>query len=473
MNEFPIIANPTDLFQSFFRFVPFGFLFIDSRKRIVLANHWIQERAGNLKRDLVGLNIEDILEEHSKDYILSRLDETIQIGATQTISFHFHPRVFQLYDFRGEILPQSVMFFPAYESNQISGAFVLIQDASERLLSESHLKRQIQKLKTLNEIERALRTLDYQTCLKVIVREVRKHFDVAFVALLILSRQELHLAATEGWEFPKQATILKVGEGITGWVAQNLQPAIVNNVKEDTRYYALFSSIQSEIAVPLIVANQCVGVLDLESEQSNAFTQEDLELLELIASSAAIAIHNARIHQEQQLLATTDGLTGLLNRRKFFEVANTEIERARRFNHPLSILMMDLDHFKDYNDTFGHLSGDELLVQVANELRSSLREFDTLARYGGDEFVLLLPEVNQNSAKDIAQRLISIVENMKVTVNSANNDPIYLTMSVGVATFPERGDNVHSLIKAADRALYQAKEAGRNRYIIYESKTIV
>lgn len=431
-----------------------------------MTNEWIVERSGD-KRNWIGLEISDVLEPASKVYVQSRLEETLQIGTTQTISFRFHPQIFQLYDLRGEILPQSVMLFPAYIAEHIVGAFVLIQDATERVLSESDLKRQIQKLRVLNEVERSLRTLDYQTCLNTIVQVVRKHFNVSYVSLFLLSGEQLQAVAADGWVLSENRTTLNIGEGITGWVAKHSQPALVNDVEKDPRYYAAFPSIRSEIAIPLIVANQCIGVLDLESEMPNAFSREDLELLELIASSAAVAMQNARIHQEQQILAITDSLTGLYNRRKFFEVANTELERSRRFNRPLSILMIDLDHFKEYNDTYGHQSGDELLTRLANELSSSLREFDTLARYGGDEFVLLLPEIDEENAQKVARRLISLLEDMRVTIEKSNGSQTHLTMSVGLACFPKHGTDLSSLIKAADRALYKAKEAGRNRCMIY------
>lgn len=464
--SFSVLSNSSELLLSFYRYLPFGVILIDHQQQILLTNQWIIERSGE-KKDWIGLKIADVLEPDATLFLQSRIEETLQIGSTQTISLRFHPQIFHLYNPRGEILPQSVMLFPAFVSDQIIGAFILIQDATERLLSESDLKRQIQKLRTLNEIERSLRTLDYQTCMNTIVQLVRKHFNVSYVSLFLLSGDQLQIVATDGWQLSESRTSLKIGEGITGWVAQHSQAALVNDVEKDPRYYAVFPSIRSEIAIPLIVANQCIGVLDLESDRPNAFTREDLELLELIASSAAVAMQNARIHREQQILAITDSLTGLYNRRKFFEMANSELERSRRFNRPLSILMLDLDHFKDYNDTYGHQSGDELLSQLASSLSSSLREFDTLARYGGDEFVLLLPEVDEQNAQKVAKRLISQLENMKITIQKPNGTQTNLTMSVGIASYPKDGDDVSSLIKAADRALYQAKEAGRNRTMIY------
>jgi diguanylate cyclase (GGDEF)-like protein len=160
-------------------------------------------------------------------------------------------------------------------------------------------------------------------------------------------------------------------------------------------------------------------------------------------------------------MATTDGLTGLTNRARFLEIAAQELERSKRYNHPLSLTMLDADKFKNVNDTYGHDAGDAVLVNIAETAKRTLRETDTLARIGGEEFVVLMPETEEGMAMQVAERLREAIENQEVV--SADGRIIRYTVSAGVTAMRTDDASIGSILKRADNALYTAKSAGRNR----------
>ena len=229
----------------------------------------------------------------------------------------------------------------------------------------------------------------------------------------------------------------------------------------------------SGLAVPVFLAEKVVGVLFTQSYHKNAFTEDHRKLLEMIASQAAVALDNARLYSEVQRLAITDSLTGLYNRRHFFKLAYVEFERAVRYQHPLSAIMLDIDHFKNTNDTYGHLVGDVVLQAIANFCQQALRKIDVLARYGGEEFVILMPETNLKDAVQTAERLRNyIMQNSIQTDQHLLNVTISAGVSVLEITATKRKQEpaklLERLIDQADQALYTAKQTGRNRVVPYQ-----
>jgi diguanylate cyclase (GGDEF)-like protein len=214
----------------------------------------------------------------------------------------------------------------------------------------------------------------------------------------------------------------------------------------------------SALVVPLMVKGRAFGALSAQSHTLNAYSVDDQEMLELLAAQAAIAIENARLFAKVQQLATHDSLTSIYNRHHFFMLAKTEVERARRYNFPLSLIIIDIDHFKRVNDTYGHAMGDQVLQSVVRSCCSQLREADLMGRYGGEEFVILLPHTAIDEAQKVAERLRHEIETAKTETGKGP-----LTISLGVAVWDETCKNAEALIERADQALYRAKNAGRNR----------
>jgi diguanylate cyclase (GGDEF)-like protein len=206
-----------------------------------------------------------------------------------------------------------------------------------------------------------------------------------------------------------------------------------------------------------------MGVLALYGRTlPDPFAEDDLDTLGSFAAQASVAIENVLLHREAQRLSITDGLTGVWNRRYLALTLAKEIERAQRFGRPLSVLMVDIDRFKDVNDAHGHLRGDEVLVELSRRMLSRIRgEIDTLARFGGEEFVIVLPETPREGARVVANKLRRAVR-AKAFVSDVGPD-VAVTVSIGVAAYPEDGTTAEGLIQAADVAMYKAKRRGRDR----------
>lgn len=226
---------------------------------------------------------------------------------------------------------------------------------------------------------------------------------------------------------------------------------------------------QSVLIVPLRIGSKLIGVLSAQSYKKYAYTESDLEMLELLGANAAIALENARLFSEVQELAITDPVTNLYNRRKFLELAEQELNRSIRYGRDLSAIMVDIDHFKLVNDTFGHTIGDQLLIHLAEVSKSCIRQVDILARYGGEEFIVLLPETNAAEAAVIAERLRATTE---ATSTKTVAGQLSITVSLGVAEIDKDCTSLPDLIDRADFAQYASKDAGRNRVTLWNPNIV-
>ncbi|MDD5370152.1 MAG: diguanylate cyclase [Anaerolineaceae bacterium] len=220
------------------------------------------------------------------------------------------------------------------------------------------------------------------------------------------------------------------------------------------------SNPRSVIVAPLVLGQSVLGALSLTSARPGAFGEADMRLLVSLAATTTAAIQNALLHSQVQRLAVTDDLTEQYNRRGFFELGEREIERFHRFGRELSIIMLDIDHFKEINDAFGHAVGDQVLATLARRCRTHIRQVDVLGRYGGEEFVILLPETDMATAAEIAERIRSSIASEPVATPQGE---IALSISLGVASATPEVLNLAALLDRADAAMYQAKQKGRNR----------
>ena len=633
--------------------------------------------------------------------------------------------------------------------------------------SKAQLMREIEKLNALHDINVSLRTLDLQACLDAIARRLHKLFSATFADILLLEGDHMSILASEGYPLPQRGVTISSSEGLVGWVAQNGRSLLVNDVRSNPRYYELYEDIRSEMAAPLMVAGECIGVLDVESTQLNAYDGDDLHLLEIVASTTAsavrnaqmhtetetwrtyyqgvldqtgdviytvddqlhltsanaawddfaranrgeswlsrqvvgkplleafqkperekwekicadllagrtrfyeeeipchapgqerwltmravplrgasgkmegiifsthdisayiasqrqlnaanarlttlvetaalltreldeaslmdlaaekinqlyktkcaaitrldeetqvfrvaaarsasqrfineyittaesadeimgrfgksgtiydlqklpishnrelyehegvfsmlfatlrskdeivgsllvfggtsehrfsendqrllealaaqlgLALNNARLYAEQRRLADTDGLTGLVNRRRFNEIMQMDVQRSARYKHPLALAMLDVDNFKCLNDTFGHLVGDAALLEVSRAVRANIRDADILGRYGGDELILMMPETNEEGARHALQRVLDAVRGMKIPGVDMTRCEKRISLSAGISLFPQHAADAATLQARADLALYQAKRNGRDRLEVF------
>jgi diguanylate cyclase (GGDEF)-like protein len=245
------------------------------------------------------------------------------------------------------------------------------------------------------------------------------------------------------------------------------RPVAIADLSIDTAYVpwlerARERGYRSFLAIPLIAQDRALGCMNLYLTDGHEFDADEIQLLSTFASQAAISIENARLFEETRQLAITDELTGLANHRQFYNQLAREFRRAQRYRRPLTLLMLDLDHFKQYNDRFGHLAGDQALREIGEVLRRNARDVDILARYGGEEFAIILPETDLERAIIQAERTrVAIASHaFRGKDSSPKGD---LTVSVGVAALTPGMRKIEELVHDADQALYRAKSQGRNR----------
>jgi len=262
---------------------------------------------------------------------------------------------------------------------------------------------------------------------------------------------------------------LKADEGVAGWVVATGVPLLVPDVTKEPRFSSRVDTdigfeTQSIVCVPLVSNNRIIGVIQLlNGVGQGQFTEQDQRILATIADFTAIAIENSRLHQQVSSLTITDDLTGLYNARHFQTLCDYEMERASRYGNELSMVFLDLDHFKQVNDTYGHLTGSRLLKEVGALFKKVIRVVDHAARYGGDEFVFLLPSTSKKGAVAMAQNLLDILR--ATDFKSDCGQTMNITASLGVATYPTNAYCIQELIKLADKAMYEVKRGSRNNVL--------
>jgi diguanylate cyclase (GGDEF)-like protein len=265
----------------------------------------------------------------------------------------------------------------------------------------------------------------------------------------------------------KVALRVKIGELVAGWVAKEGETLLVSDIDSDPRLNLTSRrsryKTKSFISLPLKIDSHVIGVMNVTDKLAGTrvFTKDDLRYLTLIAHQTVTQIENIRLCEKLSSLAVTDALTNISNHRYFQEQLKVEIMRAQRYKHALSIMMFDVDSFKTYNDSYGHLEGDAVLKHVARIIKMNVREVDIVCRYGGDEFVVILPFTTLKSAKFVAEKISRSVEEQDM-FNRQTGKVMRVTVSGGVATYRE-GMNKDELVGLADQALYKAKGEGKNK----------
>jgi len=255
---------------------------------------------------------------------------------------------------------------------------------------------------------------------------------------------------------------IPVGQGLSGWVVENRKSILNGNPSVEPGYLndpKKFSTLRSAVAVPLDGMNGVIGVVTLYHTDRDAFTKDHLRILLAIGAKIGMSIENAIRFRQVESSATTDYLTGLPNARSLFLQLDSELARCRRTVQPLAVLVTDLDGFKQINDRFGHLDGNKVLKAVANGFKSVCREYDYVARMGGDEFVILLPGVKGDDVGPKLEQLQRVVKNVCQDLFAED----LLGASIGVAVYPADGRDAEQLLAEADRRMYQEKRARKGQ----------
>lgn len=282
------------------------------------------------------------------------------------------------------------------------------------------------------------------------------------------TRDALYATAVNGLPIESLGTV-EVGEGAVGFAAERAVRIMLPDPASSARTSPREPDFPALAAVPLFSQDRVIGILAVyRSAERPPFESEDLETIVFLAEQGGVAIENVQLHEEARRLSLTDGLTGVWNRRFFQMQFRQVLATATRFDRPFSLLMLDIDLFKEVNDTYGHQRGDAILVEFSQRVSQTVREVDTFARYGGEEFICLLSETELVGAMTTAQKIREVIRGE--SFGSIGEPPVRLTVSIGVASYPDHGDTFRALVEAADQALYRAKEGGRDRAVAAEKK---
>lgn len=368
--------------------------------------------------------------------------------------------------------------------------------ALERILAQEALAQMMERLKVLYQATHAISaSLDMEHLYDSIHETVEKVMPCDDFVIDGYDEQSNEIIPIYAVEYPHKRIFTEkyiADHGMAGRIVHTQCPILLNSVEDMDKSgidFELYGSgptdpTQSILAVPMLLRGKVVGMISAQSYQENAYTREDQYLLELLAAHASIAIENARLFANVQQLADTDALTGILSRRKFFELSEREFNRSMRYKKPLSVIMLDVDEFKSFNDRFGHRVGDLVLKLVAVQCKTSLRDVDIFGRLGGEEFAVILPDTDLKHAVIAANRLRKVVEEADLTEaenlfekvtnnnNKSQKEALKATVSIGVAACEDSCQNIEVVLDRADQAMYSVKYAGRNQINVWNDKAV-
>jgi len=344
---------------------------------------------------------------------------------------------------------------------QVTGQ-VAISLEKERLQEE--LRKRQQELSLINHLVGVMTSsLNIQEVYDTFIAELKQIIPVTFAAVAIIEGDKIHFSALHSevgsaWHIGEK---IKLEGSATEWVVSHRRGLIEPDLSRDRMFFTgkeyLEHGIRSIVYLPLIAKDEGIGCLVIASRKPNAYREEQLHLLERMASQISTSVANAQLYASAEQRARIDGVTGLFNRRHFDESIKREIDRHSRQGSVLSVVLLDLDNFKGYNDLMGHMDGDRLLGRIGNVIKKALKSIDIPFRYGGDEFAILLPNTSAEEAFVAAERVRNKIS------GGVESGPFLVTASLGIASWPGDGLTPDDIINAADQALYYAKQTGGNR----------
>ncbi len=336
------------------------------------------------------------------------------------------------------------------------------------------LKRKVKEMETLNEIVRAINSsLRPKEILKIIMEKTADFVKAEGWSILLLDKekQELVFEAAAGEAGQKLIGIrLKINQGVAGWVARTGKPLIVEDVTKDPRFYDGVDKktkfiTKSILCVPMKSGNEILGVVEVVNKVGGEpFTKDDLEIFENLVQHITIALRNAQLYNKMEETSITDDLTKLYNTRYCNHILDEFIRERLATRAKISLIFFDVDFFKLVDDNYGHLVGSETLRLIGERAKAVIRDKDIAVRYGGDEYIIVLPDTDKPTAAVIAERIRKAIEEKPFPAQDGKS--FNVTVTLGVATFPEDALSRDDLIGRADKAMYEGKMTGRNRVVV-------
>jgi len=324
-------------------------------------------------------------------------------------------------------------------------------------------RRGTSRFRALCELSQEIALIEDERAIhEAVLDAAQRVLDFTNCAILLLDERGEELVIVRERGYPEETRGLRIPmngkEGISRWVAEHGEILYVPDVREDPRYVPGVPDARSELAVPIQILERTIGVLNVESDRLDAFDSSEAQLLQALASQLALALELQRVRRELERLTYTDALTGVYNRRYLDHLLESEGARAERFDHPVGLLMIDLDDFKRVNDRYGHMKGDEVLAEFARLLRDSVRKIDDVVRFGGDEFLVVLLETDEVGAELARERITRVVRE-----GLANSPVLPDECSIGISSgvvVRRPDEDLGKLLRQADRLMYEEKAAG-------------
>lgn len=472
-------------------------IIVDKDGTITSANNWVKDVYGKPREMIIGKKYENAVPLLSRDGRSDILKKVLD----STESFQEYGVIFPKASLKKQV--HNIRYVPVKRGGRTAGVAIVIDDVTEEHELRTDLKRRNDELKTFSLVGQDLNSsLNLEQIIKKLTQILIKFFPDAATSILlpVITSDNIHgmearfttgyparnnpkgiiLRLPSGWDDENNVEIIINGsvherdtkiarqeipmdpEGILGAALRSHEIINVPDVSHDSRYMENLPGTRSELTAPMVVHGKTVGLIDLQSRQPARFDEEAVRQVRTLANMAAIAIENATLHERVQQMALTDKLTGLKNLRYFESRLQEELDRAVRYNYPFSLIVIDIDDFKNYNDSYGHPMGNVIIRTVAQTIKNILRETDILVRFGGDEFVCILPLTGSYEAWEIAERIRKGIR--KTDVPHSSEQPLgFLSISLGVSCFPTDVLDRDKLVQAADDRMYIAKRQGKNR----------
>lgn len=358
------------------------------------------------------------------------------------------------------------------ENDELIALEGFISDITKRVYSEQAAEKAMIQAQALKQaLDELAFQLDLSQVLRRILVSLKTVLNYDSATLFLRDQDKFKVVAARG--FQHTARLINKTFPASDLLLREIQmvkaPIILDDAQNDPRFEKWEGSdlVRGWMGVPLVRHDEFIGLMTIDNYNPSAYTQEDASLALSFANSAAMVIENARLFEQTQQMALTDSLTGIFNRRYFYELAQKEFSRSKRYQNPMSIILIDIDHFKNVNDHYGHLAGDQVLMQFVQRIQEELRTSDILARFGGEEFIILLPETNLGDATQVAERLREVTAQYPFLLVTAQ---AFITISLGVSCFKFTTLSLDHLIDECDKALYEAKQFGRNRVRAWQHK---
>ena len=439
-----------------------GIIVVDLQDRIVDINPAAETIINHSFKDVIGEPAEQILAEISDWISFSKESETpakiLNIGEGKNKKIYV------------------LSFSPLSDAqDQLIGHTIVFHDNTESLILNNNLKDQADRLAVLYEIGKAITsTLEIDDLLDLIYKHLSQVIscDAYFVSLYLPEDHllDIKLLIDQGKRYAPEKS--SASEGLSSWIVKNRKPLLIQDLRKEINFLPVKPVMVGEkklsrswLGVPMQIEDDLIGLLAVASYQPNVFDEMDQLLLEQIAQQAVLSIQNARIHEEVSRQAKLDSLTGVSNHNHLIEQLYEDAEFALTAPIPLSMIMLDIDYFKLYNDTYGHVIGDQVLILTVQAIQSHIKKTDTVGRWGGEEFGVILPNTTISQAKLVANRIRHTLSELPLFDVEGKTIP-KPTISQGIATLPDHTSDVDELVIIADRALYRAKNKGRDQVAI-------